>query len=345
MGSIKEDIVFYYPEGHQNHYEYGHPERPERVEILRDALRGAGWWENYPHLQPLSISESILTRIHSSSYLEMLQMLCKCGDRLDGDTYTTRASWELALATAGGAVAIALAIWDGRAKRGFALCRPPGHHATRDWGMGFCLLNNIALAAESLVQERRTAKLAIIDLDLHHGNGTQDIFWDRGDVLYLSTHQSPLYPGTGAMYETGSGAGVGATVNIPFPPGSGDIAYSSVMQEIILPLLERFMPQMILVSFGFDVHWRDPLGHLKLSARGYGELISVLCDWADQHCDGRLALFLEGGYDLDAAAACGQAVTAAMLNVPWEDPLGPSPKPEGTSWQIIDKRVKEIWGL
>jgi acetoin utilization deacetylase AcuC-like enzyme len=345
MNFLKEDVVFYYPDGHQEHKEHGHPERPERVERLRDALREAGWWDRHPHLKPISISNNILTSIHSKSYLEMLHDLCLSEDRLDGDTYTTRASWDLAMNTAGGAVATALTVWDGTARRGFALCRPPGHHATRDWGMGFCLLNNIALAAEGLVQERHANKLAIIDLDLHHGNGTQDIFWERGDVLYISTHQSPLYPGSGAIYEMGAGAGVGATVNIPLPPGSGDLAFSSIMQGIILPLLNQFEPQMILVSFGFDVHWRDPLGHLRLSARGYGELISRLCEWADQHCAGRVALFLEGGYDLDAAAVCGQAVTAAMLRVSWQDSLGPSPKTEGTSWQIIEKRVKEIWGL
>ena len=345
MNSSKEDIVFYFPEGHQKHNEYGHPERPERVERLRDALRKAGWWESYPHLQPLSISDNVLTRIHSKTYMEMLHRLCQTGDRLDGDTYTTMASWELALNNAGGAVATAQAIWDGEAKRGFALCRPPGHHATRDRGMGFCLLNNIALAAEALVQERRTTKLAIVDLDLHHGNGTQDIFWERGDVLYISTHQSPLYPGTGNIFETGAGAGVGATVNIPLPPGSGDLAFSSIMQGIILPILDRFKPQIILVSFGFDVHWRDPLGHLKLSASGYGELISSLSNWADTNCEGRVGIFLEGGYDLDAAGACGQGVTAAMLGVPWQDPLGHSPQAEGTSWQMIEQRVKEIWGL
>ena len=345
MKVYEEKIVFYYPDGHQNHYEYGHQERPERVERLRDALIEAGWWEEYPKLQPQSVSETVLNRIHSKSYLEVLYRLCKVGERLDGDTYTTTASLDLAFNTCGGAIATASEVWDRKAKRGFALCRPPGHHATRNWGMGFCLLNNIALAAESIIQQRSANKLAIVDLDLHHGNGTQDIFWERGDVLYISTHQSPLYPGTGGLYETGDGEGGGATVNIPLPPASGDFAFATIMQEIILPLIDRFGPEMILVSFGFDVHWRDPLGHLQLSARGYGELIAALARWADEHCGGRIALFLEGGYDLDAAAVCGQTVTAALLGIPWQDPIGPSPRPEGTSWKNITKQVKEIWEL
>ena len=345
MKTYEEEIVYYYPEGHQDHYEYGHPERPERVERLRDALIDAGWWEQYPKVQPHLVSDTVFTCIHSKSYLESLNRICQAGERLDGDTYTTTTSWGLALKNCGGAIATALEVWDRKARRGFALCRPPGHHATRDWGMGFCLLNNIALAAESIIQDRSANKLAIVDLDLHHGNGTQDIFWERGDVLYISTHQSPFYPGTGGLYETGEGEGVGATVNLPLPPGSGDIAFTTIMQGIILPLLVRFDPQMILVSFGFDVHWRDPLGHLQLSAEGYGELIKSLSKWADEHCGGKIALFLEGGYDLEAAAACGQAVTAAMLDISWHDPLGPSPRKEGTSWQIINDRAKEIWGL
>ena len=211
--------------------------------------------------------------------------------------------------------------------------------------MGFCLLNNIALAAEYLQQEQGAIKLAIVDLDLHHGNGTQDIFYRRGDVLYISTHQYPHYPGTGALRETGLGSGEGATANFPFPPMSGDIAFQTVMEEAILPILDRFAPEMILVSYGFDTHWRDPLGNLMLSASGYASLIDSLADWADRNCQGRLALFLEGGYDLEAAAACAQGVTAALLDLEWEDSLGVSPYPESNAWQAMLEQAKQIWGL
>lgn len=338
-------LVFYYPEGHQAHFERGHPERPERVERLRQAFQEAGWWDTYPHLEAAQVPAEVLRSVHTPAYLEALQEACSHGAHLDMDTYTTPASWQLALGAAGGAIRVASAVWEGQARGGFALTRPPGHHATIDRGMGFCLLNNIALAAEYLIQKKGAHRLAIVDLDLHHGNGTQDIFWRRADVFYLSTHQYPHYPGTGGVDETGSGPGKGFTANFPLPPFSGDQAFTSIAHRLILPLLERSAPQMILVSFGFDTHWRDPLGSLILSAAGYGNLIASLVDFAEAHCEGKIALVLEGGYDLDAAAACGQSVVAALLKHPWQDTLGPSPLPESSHWQVMERRAREIWGF
>ena len=345
MEGKKHELVFYYPEGHEAHFEYGHPERPERVEALRQALHSSGWWDEYPHLEPAHVSHSLLGSVHDPSYMALLEASCRRGQRLDMDTYTTTASWELALNAAGGAVAVAESVWNGKAQRGFALTRPPGHHATANRGMGFCLLNNVALAAEFLFQEGGAKRLAIVDLDLHHGNGTQDIFWERGDLFYLSTHQFPFYPGTGNINETGSGPGQGSTANFPLPPGSGDTAFYEIMEDLILPLLNRFNPEMILVSFGFDPHWRDPLGHLQISASGYQNLVAKLANWADENCEGRISLVLEGGYDLEAAAACGQAVVAALLGQDWQDPLGPAPRSEGSSWKVIKRQALEIWGL
>ena len=211
--------------------------------------------------------------------------------------------------------------------------------------MGFCLLNNVALAAEHLLQREGAQRLAIVDLDLHHGNGTQDAFWERAEVMYVSTHQWPLYPGTGRLEETGSGPGAGTTVNLPLPPGSGDQALQTAMTEVILPLLDRFAPEMILVSAGFDPHWRDPLGHLQLSAAGYGALVAALTRWADQHADGRITLVLEGGYDLEAGATCALAAVAALLGEAWEDPLGPAPQPETSGWQAVIQQAREMWGI
>jgi acetoin utilization deacetylase AcuC-like enzyme len=230
-------------------------------------------------------------------------------------------------------------------QRGFSLNRPPGHHATKNRGMGFCLLNNVAIAAEYLIRERGAVRVAIVDLDLHHGNGTQDIFWQRRDVLYISTHQSPLYPGTGMLEETGEGYGRGYTANFPLPPASGDRAYQTVMGELILPLIDRYEPEMILVSAGFDAHWRDPLGHMRLSADGYYKLIAELRRWADIHCGGRISLVLEGGYDLGAIGTSAQAAAAALLEEPWEDPIGPSPRLEGSSWQSVVRKAKDIWAI
>ncbi len=337
-------MVFFYPTGHCAHAETGHPERPERVEVMREALQAAGWWDAFPQLPPQPLARELLERVHTRAYLERLQRACERDERLDADTYTRPASWELALQAAGGALAVASAVWEGRAGRGFALCRPPGHHATPERGMGFCLLNNVALAAEALLAAG-AERLAILDFDLHHGNGTQDIFWRRKEVFFASLHQSPLYPMTGGLDETGEGPGRGLNANFPLPPGSGDAAFRTIVEEIILPLLDRFGPQMILVSYGFDPHWRDPLGHLQLSAGVYGELLRRLCAWAGEHCQGRVALFLEGGYDLEAGAACTQTVAAALLGQPWPDTLGPSPRPEGRSWQGVARRAKELWGL
>jgi acetoin utilization deacetylase AcuC-like enzyme len=341
------ELSFFYPEGHQAHFEPGHPERPERVEAICEALQQAGWWETYPHLPPIQVPESVLSSVHSQTYLAALGNVCERGEHFDLDTYTTPATWELAHLAAGGACAVAAGVWDKSTRRGFALTRPPGHHATRSSAMGFCVLNNIAVAAEYLIQVYGANRLAIVDLDLHHGNGTQNIFYQRGDVFYLSTHQSPLYPGTGLLEETGEGPGMGANANFPLPPFSGDRAFSAFMAALILPLLDRFAPEMVLVSFGFDPHWSDPLGSLQLSAEGYGMLIKNLVEWCDSNCDGRIALILEGGYNLDAARSCSLAVTAALLGKPipflggkgW----GPSPHGERAGWENVLESARKIW--
>ncbi|PWH15508.1 MAG: histone deacetylase [Anaerolineae bacterium] len=340
-----EELVYYYPKGHERHFQGGHPERPERVETIVKALQENNLWDEYSKAEPEALSMEEIALVHSMHYLRELEEACRSGDSLDMDTYTTPHSWELALRTAGGAVAVAGAVWKRQARCGFALTRPPGHHATSQRGMGFCLLNNVAIAAEWLVHHFGAKRVAILDFDLHHGNGTQDIFWERSDVFYLSTHQSPLYPGSGYLDEIGSGDGKGFTANFPLPPGSGDMAFSRLMEAIILPLLDRIQPQILLISYGFDPHWRDPLGHLQLSARQYGEIIRQLTEWSDLHCDGKIALFLEGGYDLEAAKACTIAVVSALLRRPFDDPLGVSPREEGRSWQKILEQARQIWQI
>ena len=340
-----ENLVYYYPIGHEAHFEPGHPERPERVEAIRHALDEVGWWSGYRQIPPLEVPKEVLNSVHTKMYLNNLEEMCAHGQHIDSDTYTTYASWNLALHSAGGAIAVASAVWKSEAQSGFALTRPPGHHATRDQGMGFCLLNNVALAAEYLIEKDGVNKVAIIDTDLHHGNGTQDIFWERGDVFYISTHQSPLYPGSGSLREIGEGLGEGKTANFPLPPGSGDQAFTEIMDKIILKLLDRHQPEMILISFGFDPHWKDPLGHLQLTALGYRNIIQSLKIWADDHCQGKMALFLEGGYDLEAGAACSQAVVSALLREEWQDPLGAFNHSEGYSWQQTLNGAMELWKI
>jgi len=345
QGSDIVEFCLFYPEGHAAHAEYGHLERPERVEAIRQALTQAGLWERARKIQAAEIAQSVLEAVHSPEYLSLLERACRRGGHLDPDTYVTPASWQIAHQAAGGAAAVASEVWRRQADTGIALCRPPGHHAMRGQGMGFCLINNIAVAAEQLIQVERAQRLAIVDLDLHHGNGTQDIFWRRGDVFYISTHQQPLYPGTGALYERGQGAGQGTTANFPMPPGSGDTAFMAVMEQAILPLLERFKPEMILVSYGFDTHWREPLGHLLLSADGYARIIASLRQFAQQNCQGRIMLTLEGGYDLEAAADCTLSVLNALLEQPWQDPSGAAPYRETEQWQEMLRQAKVMWEL
>lgn len=345
-----QEFVYFYPNGHEQHKQIGHPERPERVEAFCQGLREIDAWDMYPKLRPYPVSLELLERVHSSSYLQRLQKTCQMGQNLNMDTYTQPASWELALKAAGGGMAVADAIWTGHSQSGLAITRPPGHHATREGGMGFCLLNNAAIAAEYLLAENRidgpkVRKLAIVDLDLHHGNGIQDIFWQRGDVFYISTHQSPLYPGSGSLNEIGVGDGEGTNMNIPFPPGTGDTGFLTVMDELILPALDSYRPEILFVCLGFDPHWKDPLGHLLCSGQGFHTLVSRLHDWAQANCHGKIALFLEGGYDLDAAKACSQAFITVFVERPWRDFLGPSPRPQGQSWRSVLAQAKQIWKI
>lgn len=336
---------YFLPPNHAQHFADGNPERPERITAIVQGLESAGLWQPYPKLAALPIPQSVLHAIHTPAYLDDLQRACLTHPWYDADTYLTPASWQIALESAGGALAIAEAVWTRQTESGFALCRPPGHHATPHRAMGFCLLNNAALAAEYLIQQHGAQRIAILDLDLHHGNGTQDIFWARGDVLYISTHQSPLYPGTGSVDETGVGAGAGATMNFPLPPGSGDSAFAAVLEEAILPMLNQFKPQMLIISLGFDSHWRDPLGYLLVSAQGYYTTLTRLTEWAQQHANGRIALILEGGYDLQADSACAQAAVSALLAQPFTDPIGAARHPERGAWRSVLDQVKRKFSL
>ena len=338
-------IAYFYPSGHEAHFNPGHPERPERVETIKNSLAKSGLWTLGPTLPPIKMPEEILQTIHAQTHLDRLKTLSESGQDYDMETYLTNSSWQLALNAAGGAAAIASAVWQRKADRAFALTRPPGHHATPDQAMGFCLLNNISLAAEYLIQNENANRIAIIDIDVHHGNGTQDIFWERDDLLFVSTHQSPLYPGTGQLNERGAGKGQGFTCNLPLPPYSGDNAFHSAYREIVIPLLDRFQPEMLLISLGYDAHWKDPLANLQVSVNSYAQQISNLSAWADSNCNGRIALFLEGGYDLDAGAACSVAATEALLGQKWEDPLGTSPEKESKQWRPVLEQAKQIWEL
>ncbi|MBI3159339.1 MAG: histone deacetylase [Chloroflexi bacterium] len=336
------NVGIYYPLGHQAHQEPDHPERPERVEAIKDRLLADGIWTAIQQTQPVPVPDSVFFAIHTPAHLQRLEAIIAAGGRSDEDTYLTPSSLDIARNSAGGAIALTNAVWVRELATGFALCRPPGHHATPEEAMGFCILNNIALAAQSLI-EHGAKRLAILDLDLHHGNGTQDIFYRRNDVAFISIHESPLYPGTGAPEEMGEADGLGLTLNIPLPPFSGDAARDAALKELIFPFLNRYEPEILLVSLGLDAHWRDPLGYQVASTTGYAQILDQLNQWAGEMTDGRLALFLEGGYDLDAVGDIAAAAFNILLGNQWEDRLGPGERPESPRWEVALKRVKNLW--
>lgn len=302
-----------------------HPERPDRWRVADAALRGI---EGTRWHQAVPAPDDVVRSVHLADYLESLDRFCAGGGgRLDADTVACDRSAEIMRLAAGAAVqAVQLAAGGESA---FALVRPPGHHALPARAMGFCLLNNAAIAAR-YAQSQGLGRVAIVDWDLHHGNGTQAIFHEDPSVLYVSTHQEGAYPGTGAATDVGSGAGEGTTLNIPLPVATGDEGFRQVFQTLIEPAVTRFRPDLLIVSAGFDAHWRDPLGHLGLSAAGFATLARLVQGWAHDVAGDRLVLLLEGGYDLEALGASVAAVGAALAGsrqVP-HDPVGPSPEAE-----------------
>jgi acetoin utilization deacetylase AcuC-like enzyme len=289
-----------------------HPERPERLKILLD-LAAELDPERFRLLSPRIASREEVEYCHGSEYLELLESTSETNRyALDGDTVTCRDSFGVGLLAVGGFLELLDMIAAGECRNGFALVRPPGHHALRDRAMGFCLFNTVAIGAHHIKRRHGAERILIMDWDVHHGNGTQDAFYQKPWVLYLSTHQYPYYPGTGAIEDVGIGKGEGYTVNIPLPGGCGDQEYLRVFKEIAVPVADRYKPDWILVSAGFDPHQRDPLGGMAVTERGFGIMASVLVDLAEKHAGGKIAFLLEGGYDLKALKGSVAAVLREM---------------------------------
>ena len=294
--------------GHVSRGGYFHPETPERIQAIEDALAGDLELAALPRMGPASINLDDALSCHSLAFVNRLSKACQEADQwLDSDTYAGPGSLEAALASAGLAAAAADSAAAGTGI-GFSLGRPPGHHATRDRQMGFCLINNVALATQRLL-DRGVARVAIVDYDVHHGNGTQDIFYDSSRVLYISLHQWPLYPGTGRVSERGVGEGEGLTMNLPLAAGSGDEIYRGCFTKIVLPALEAYHPEVIMVSSGFDAHLADPLANMCVTEMGFAWMAKMLVEASLQISAGRIAFILEGGY---SGRHLGSSVAAVL---------------------------------
>lgn len=331
--------AFSWNENHVYHASARHPERPERIRAILDELTRLPLWRALAVRPPLEADRSDAALVHSEAYLDRLETATAYAAHLDPDTYTTHRSLEAAYSSLGAVLAVADAVLGGVARNGFAAARPPGHHATPDRAMGFCLLSNAAIAARWAQRHFGVGRIAIVDFDVHHGNGTQDAFYDAEDVLYLSTHEAPLYPGSGGLDERGSGPGLGTTVNVPLPAGAGDGALLRTFESIFEPIVLGFGPQLIIASAGYDAHWRDPLARLNASMTGYSRLVSRLMSWADACSDGRLVVVLEGGYDLQALATSVAATISRLIDhdTPIDDVLGEPPIEPNPALEAIER--------
>jgi acetoin utilization deacetylase AcuC-like enzyme len=306
----------------------GHPESPARIRAILDAL-AQYQRSGLVRLDPRPATVDELALVHAPSHIAHVAATAgRPRYAFDADTPTSARSFDTALLAAGGYLALVEAIMAGEVENGFAFVRPPGHHAEPDRAMGFCLFNNVAIAARHLQQRFGIRRVLIVDWDVHHGNGTQDAFFADPDVLYVSTHQYPFYPGTGGATEVGGGAGAGRTLNVPFPAGCGDDEYIAAFTDVIVPIAAQFRPEFVLVSAGFDAHRRDPLAAMTVTDEGFRAMARLLVRLAEQHADGRLAAILEGGYDLRALQTAIPAVLDEFGGVPAGAALArPQPRP------------------
>jgi acetoin utilization deacetylase AcuC-like enzyme len=298
----------------------GHVESPARLDAVMGEL-GRDPIDGVAIEMPRPATDAEIEAVHHPGYRARLARLAGEYAELDADTAVSPGSWEAATLAAGAAIGGVEAVMSGRAANAFALVRPPGHHARPAEAMGFCLVNNAAVAAEA-ARRAGAARVLIVDWDVHHGNGTQEIFAARDDVLYMSAHQYPFYPGTGAAHEIGVGVGQGATVNCPLPGGQDDADYGVVFHDLFLPIGRAFAPELIIVSAGFDAHARDPLAEMQVTERGFAAMTSMVAELAAGSCGGKLVLLLEGGYDLPALAASVRASLEVLTGRREEFPRG-----------------------
>ncbi len=308
-GFVYDDIYLRHQTG------AGHPERPQRLVAIVQRLKEGGLLPELVVLRPSPVSQEWLTTVHTAQYVERVRKSCEDGSQyMDSrDTPISAESYEVAVAAVGGVLSAIDAVMEGKIRNAFCAVRPPGHHALRDKAMGFCLFNNVAIAARYIQKKHNLKKVLIVDWDVHHGNGTQETFYDDPTVLYFSVHQYPFYPGTGSAAEKGRGEGLNYNLNVPLRAGSGDKDFESAFKEKLMPAALDFRPDFVLISAGFDAHEDDPLGGMKVTAPGYGRLTRMVKELAETCCKGRLVSVLEGGYSLEGIAESVEAHLRALM--------------------------------
>ncbi|HWV37531.1 MAG TPA: histone deacetylase [Vulgatibacter sp.] len=313
---------------------FAHPESPARLRAILGALERSPV-KGCRALSPRPATRDQLVRVHDPAYVDSILALDRRSAQLDPDTAISPGSVQAALLSAGAAIEATTAVSTERARHAFSLARPPGHHAEPDRAMGFCVFGNVAAAAAHALEVLGHRRVLVVDWDVHHGNGTQTTFYDRDDVLFFSAHRSPFYPGTGALEEAGRGKGEGFTVNAPLPARLGDDDYAALFAELLVPIADAWRPDLVLVSAGFDPHVDDPLGGMAVTPIGFARLCSIVRSIADRHAGGKLALVLEGGYDLDGLAGSVSACLEVLAGAKVPDAGPPSPRGR----EAIDRAV------
>jgi acetoin utilization deacetylase AcuC-like enzyme len=329
---MKTPIVF--SDRFNQHDTADHPENADRLYVMLDALEQASFYKQLQFVEPEMLPEKLLYEVHSAEMIQRIKDISEHGDSwIDLDTYVCKSDYETARLAAGGVAQVCRSVIEGDAQNAYALVRPPGHHASAERSMGFCLFNNAGLAAHELTKKGN--RVLIFDHDVHHGNGTQSIFYSRNDVMYQSFHLSPHYPGTGDVSEIGDGDGKGYTINAPLGFGHGDGAVSQLFDEIFIPITEQYKPHLIIISAGYDSHHSDQLGGLKLSANFFGEMIKRF-----QDVQPRIVCTLEGGYNLQWIGKCFMSQLGQMMSHPFQfdDPIQGTDNVEA----VIDKMKKEL---
>lgn len=334
MTGIAYDPVFL------EHDQAGHPETAKRLESIIHGLKEKELDKKVRQIKSRHAKIDEITLCHSAEYIDYVRNFCeKGGGYFDPDTYSNVNSFLAASIAVGSSIDLTNEVIEGKLKNGFALLRPPGHHALANRSMGFCLFGNIAIAAKSALTHTSIKKIAIVDFDVHHGNGTQALIGDDPNILFVSTHQYPFYPGTGSIGEIGQRDSEGSIINIPLEAGVGDEGFKVIYEKIVTPSLNRFSPDLILVSAGYDAHWDDPLANLNLSLIGYDWIVRSLIKSAEENCSGKIIFFLEGGYNLEVLQMGVANTISRLLGVnSIEDPIGRSNNPEPG----VDKLIKNL---